>query len=222
MAVNTITTKLSGNLSGQTRTGALTPVPLATTLIDQDAHVQMTVTVEPTDILKLVCLPEDQGPLNTQQTLFLVQSDVAVQLRLNGVVELTFNLEPTAPLVIGGQPEVDQIEFTGIGATTAAVHITKIIGDATVPAISIGPGGGSNIPNILQEELVVAADGQTAFTLAGTPTGPVTIVVNGASYSELGGHFSVVGQNITWVNTPAPFFQLLTTYFVYAWYPGTP
>lgn len=198
-----IETRLTGNLTGVTNDGPLTPVPLGFTLIGQAAHSQFTVNVASTDVLKSVSLPTSPGGAGTAQTLLMIRSDQNTQVRLNGVPALHFSISQDGPLILPGLPEITQLEFTGIG-TTAKVFITKIVGTQTLPVPS---GGGAGVPvgGLRLENLGPATLGQTAFTLAATPTNPTAAVlfIDGVQTSSPT-FFTLSGTALTWLDA-APF-----------------
>lgn len=195
-----IEARLAGALSGQTEEGSLTPIDLAFTLLNQDAHAQLTATVAPTDVDKEICLPQQQGPPGTQQTMLLIKSDLDVQVKLNDIAQLTFALEAGGALVIPGQPEITNIKLTGIAATQAKVFITKIIGTSDLPIITPSPGGGGG--SFVLDKFTATA-GQTVFTLSQTPAdvNVVLLFVEGVEYSPPV-FFTVVGTTLTWLDVP--------------------
>ena len=194
-----IESKIAGLLTGATREGILTPVPLDFSLCNQDSHLQLTVVVEPTDTLKVIQLPVMSGGGSTAQTLLMLRSDQDFQVRLNATPELTFSVSANGPMVLPGLPEVTQLEFSGVAGVDAKVFITKLVGTQSLPA----PPATGNLPpagTFRMESLGTATAGQTAFTLPSTPTNPSAVVlfVEGIQYSESGGAFTVAGAVVTW------------------------
>lgn len=131
---NPIEVAISGNLAGVTRQGALTPVSLAYSMVGQEAHIQRSATVEPGDTIVGGQVDLDLsggGKASNVQTLFLVKSDLPVRFRLNGVVDLTFDItRPDGFFLLLGSPEVTQFQAESIvtPATDAHISITKILG----------------------------------------------------------------------------------------------
>lgn len=197
-----IETKLTGNLTGVTRDGPLTPVPLNFALINQAAHSQLTVVVAPSDVLKSVPLPTSQGGVAADQTFLMIRSDEDTQVRLNGVADLHFSITQDGPLILPGLPEVTQLEFTGIAGVDAKVFITKVVGTQTLP---VPPGGGAGVPvgGLRLENLGPATIGQTAFVLPSTPSNPAAalLLIEGIGYSSPT-FFTLSGTALTWLDVP--------------------
>jgi len=202
MPTNPIEATISGGLTGCTQQGLLTLVPFTFTLASQNAHNQLTVVVETSDVLKPVALPVSPGGAGTDQTLLLVQSDENVQVRLNGVVDLHFAISANGPMILPGLPEVTLLEFTGVAATNATVFITKVVG---TQALAAPPGGGAGIPvgGLRLEDIGPATLGQTAFVLPTTPSNPAAAVlfVKGVQYSNPT-FFTLSGTALTWLDVP--------------------
>jgi len=197
-----ITAKTTGNLLGSTCQGVLTPVPLNFSLTGQDAHVQQTFVVEPADALKFASLPLLSGSVGKKQTLFLLQTDTEVQVRLNSVIDRTYSLPAGGIMMLPGLPEVNHLEFTGIASTNATVFVTKIVGTQTLP---VPPGGASPpAPGALRtENLGPATIGQTVFALPSVPTNPLNAVlyVEGIGYISPT-FFTISSNSLTWLDVP--------------------
>lgn len=197
---DSIQSKLIGSLQGVTCQGALTPVPIKFILDEQDAHNQLTVVVEPTDINKLVVLPSMQGPAGAAQTLLMLSTDQNVQVRLNNIGDLTFSMSAAGPLVIPGLPDITQLEFTGIAGVEANVFITKIIGTQTLPVPPATPPipAGNNKLDTFSATL-----SQTVFNLSSTPTNPTATLffVEGVMYAGPS-FFTLIGTTLTWLDVP--------------------
>ena len=131
---NPIEVTISGNLAGTTRQGALTPIPLAYSMVGQEAHVQRSATVEPGDTIiggEVNLDLSGGGKAVDVQTLFLVKSDLPVRFQLNGNAALTFDItRPDGFFLLLGAPEVLNVQFesTVAPATDAHVYLTKILG----------------------------------------------------------------------------------------------
>jgi len=197
-----VTASLTGQVGGQTLGGVMSTVPFALSLVDQDDHFQTTVTVVASDVDKLICLPTGQGPAGSKQTLFLLTTDEDVQIKLNAVADLTFVLEAGGQFILGGLPEISQVELTGVATSVAKVTIVKWIGTSTLPEPVATPGSPVSIPHTLDN--FTATIGQTAFTLSKTPTQATTLLlfVEGVMYSVAGAFITVAGTTVTWLDIP--------------------
>ncbi len=134
-----INATLSGTLSGATKQGSLTSIPLAYTLDAQSGHVQNSATVEAGET-KVVSVPVNLGgavATPDPQTLLLVTCDVAnVSMRLNSLgtpVGPFIFPKAAGPLFIPGQvgspaASVSDIEIVNNGAQRATVSISAIFG----------------------------------------------------------------------------------------------
>jgi len=204
MPTNPIEAKITGGLTGCTQQGSLTLVPFNFSLLDQDAHTQMTVVVAPADVLKPAVLPVLPGGSGTAQTLLVLQSDTPVQVRLNGVVDLHFAIAANAPMILPGLPEVTTLEFTGVATTNATIFVTKLSGIQTLTA---PPGGGTGTiaGGLRLEDIGPATGGQTAFVLPSTPTNPdaAILYVEGVAYTSPS-FFTLSGTALTWLDTNPP------------------
>jgi len=197
-----IETRITGQLTGATREGMLTPVSLNFLLTQQDAHSQQTVVVEPGDVLKVVALPASPGGSGTAQTFLMIRSDQDVQVRLNGVADLAFSVSKNGPFVLPGLPEVTQLEFTSVVAVDAKVFITKVSGTQSLPAPS-GGGGGTPLGGMRLENIGSATIGQTAFVLPSTPSNPAAalLLIEGVGYTSPT-FFTLSGTSLTWLDVP--------------------
>ena len=127
----------SGNLSGATKQGALTPITVSFMLDAQSGHNQLSAQVEQGET-KVVALPINLGgPIASPdaQTFFLVTCDVAnVDISLNsaGAPVGPFNfVKPGGALLIPGQVgglPVSDVEIVNGGTQRATVSITAIFG----------------------------------------------------------------------------------------------
>ena len=128
-----IRTLLRGNLSGTTEGGALPFIPFELQLDDQDTHGHTVVTVEDGDTLKPCVLPVSPQQAGTKQTLFMMVSTGNVQVRLNGLADLTFAIGP-GPFILPGLPEITQVDFTSLVAAEVKVSVTKLFGTTLLVA----------------------------------------------------------------------------------------
>ncbi len=197
-----VTAKFSTALEGSTCQGQLSPARITLNLVDQDAHTQLTVVCEPGNAAKAVALPSAQGTAASAQTYFLLSTDENVQVRLNGVAELTYNITAGGFLGFSGQPEVSLVELTSIDDVNATVAISKVMGSDALPN---PPGGGAGSPagGLRLEDIGPAVASQTAFTLPSTPTNPAAAVlyVDGVQYSNPT-FFTIAGVTLTWLDGP--------------------
>jgi len=203
MVVTPVQVTFQGALQGATNEGAMTPVQFSALLNAQDVDTQMSVTVSPGDVNKLVDMPDNQGVASGKQVLFMMKSTQNVQFVLNGVPALTFAINAGFPFFIPGQPEVTQIEFTSLSATAAKVFITRVFGISTLPTIGAGGGGATGQ---LKINAYTATLAQTVFTLTTTPSNPTGLMffVEGLVYTAQSGFFTVVGTTVTWSGFSLP------------------
>lgn len=134
-----IAATLSGTLSGATKQGALTSIPLAYTLDAQSGHFQTSAQVEAGET-KVVSVPINLGgPVASPdpQTFLLITSDVAnVAIRLNtlGTPVGPFAFAQDAgPLFLPGQvgspaASVSDVEIVNSGTQRAVISISAIFG----------------------------------------------------------------------------------------------
>lgn len=197
--------KLSGSIQGSTIEGALTTISWLHTLTNQDVHLQLSTCIEQGNVDKLIVLPSGLGPSGAGQTVFVLKPDKDVQIRLNGLSNMIWNISGGAPFIIAGTPEVTQVEFTSIISETAKVFITKIMDTTALPA----PAGAPVPPSVGLythfETIGPATPAQTAFTLPTAPSNPanLVVIVDGVWYSVLNNFASVAGTALTW-NPAAP------------------
>ncbi|HET6493790.1 MAG TPA: hypothetical protein VFH61_00295 [Thermoleophilia bacterium] len=132
---------LSGSLSGSTKLGALTPIPIGYTLSAQGGHHQFSGTLEASET-KVITIPTNlAGPIATPQpmTLFFLTIDVAgVEVTLNsaGVPVGPFQFpQAGGPLVLPGQVgaapglPVADIQLLNNGTQRATYTVTAIYGN---------------------------------------------------------------------------------------------
>jgi len=195
-----IRTSVRASIGGNTEGGALAAAAYDFYLDDQDQHNQLTVTVEPGDVLKPVTLPTQPAEAGAKQTFFMLRTDGDIQVRLNDNTTLTFSIAANGLMVFSGLPEISRMEFSYVGAGTeeVKVHITKIIGDQLLPDPG-GPGGA--IGRV--EDKWAATIGQTVFTLTRAPEEPDSwpLFIEGVQYSSPD-FFTVSGTTLTWLDVP--------------------
>ena len=202
---SSIIAKFVTQINGSTRQGKISPASINFMLPNQDAHNQLSVVVEPGDVLKPIAMPIQQGGSGTAQTFFLISTDENVQIRLNGVAALTYNILKDGFFGFSGQPEVTLIEFTSIESSDANVFVSKIMG---LPALPIPPGGGAGSPagGLRLEDIGPAGVSQTAFALPSTPSNPNAAVLfaDGVEYSSPT-FFTISGSTLTWLDVAFTF-----------------
>jgi len=132
-----ICANFSGNLSGATKQGALTPITVSFVLDGQTGHNQLSAQVEQAET-KVLDLPTNLGgPVASPdaQTFLLITCDVAnVDISLNsaGVPVGPFNfVKPGGALLVPGQVgglPVSDVQIVNAGTQRAAVSVTAIFG----------------------------------------------------------------------------------------------
>jgi hypothetical protein len=197
-----ILAKFVSTIHGDTCQGKLTPSPVKLELPDQDVHTQMSVTVESGDVNKLIALPPTQGAAPSEQTFFFLTTTKNVQVRINGVTDMTFNIAEGGFWGYSGLPEIQQLEFSSLSGENAQVFITKLIGPQVLP---VPPGGGGGVPigSLRLEDIGPATLGQTLFTLPSVPTNPgdAVLFVEGVQYSSPA-FFTISSNDLTWLDVP--------------------
>lgn len=89
------------------------------------------------------------------------------------------------------------------GGVTIVTNPTSINFTAA-PVVDAGGGQadvGASSSLFETQEVFTATAGQTVFTLSSSPTQILEFFVNGVNYIE-GINFTVLGSNVTWLNTP--------------------
>ena len=195
--------KLVGNLQGSTTEGSLTAINWLFTLSEQDVHLQLSTCIEQGDTNKAVALPSGLGPSGAGQTLFLLKPDQDVQIRLNGVSAMTWNISGGAPFIIAGTPEIELVEFTSLVSEQTKVFVTKILDTTALPIPSGSPSSPVSGFYSVFENVGPASAAQTSFTLSTQPTDPnrLVVIVDGVWYSVIGGFATVAGTTLTWIPT---------------------
>lgn len=132
---------LSGNLSGNTKQGSLTTIPIAYALTAQEGHQQLSGTVAVGET-KVVAIPTNLAGPNASPaplTMLLVTLDVGgieVILNSGGVPVGPFQYpKPAGPLSLPGQVgaapgvPVADVSFQNLGSQVATFSITAIYGN---------------------------------------------------------------------------------------------
>ena len=134
MATNPIEIVLSGNVAGCTQDGSLSPILFGIQMTAQDAHAQLTVNLDNSDVAKAVALPAATaiGPTGgtPAQTLLVIKGDRSFDVSLNGGA--TYELRgPNAMLIISGGPDVTALSFDGASPLRAKIQVLKVVGTPT-------------------------------------------------------------------------------------------
>jgi hypothetical protein len=136
---NPISAILSGSLTGATKQGALTPVPLAYILDAQEAHHQFSGTVEVGETKPITIPTNLAGPVATprEQAIFIVTCDVpgvSITLNASGVAVGPFAYSKSAGVLLlpglVGSPAVpvSDISIVNSGTQRATFTVTAIYG----------------------------------------------------------------------------------------------
>jgi len=194
-----VRTSVRATIGGSTEGGALASKAYDFYLDDQDQHNQLSVTIEPGDVLKPVTLPVQPAESGAKQTFFMLRTDGDIQVRLNDNTDLTFSMHANGIMTFSGLPEIRKMEFSALPGQVGEVKafINKIIGATTLP----DPGSGGAIGRVVDK--FTATAGQTVFTLTREPEEADVwpLFIEGVEYDSPT-FFTVSGTTLTWLDVP--------------------
>lgn len=145
------------------------------------------------------------GILTGGATVSLLSEVVGILPIANGGTNSSIALTNDKVMIsVAGQIVESPITTQEINLLSGFTSVSQglINNDKLVTQGYVDDGIQATIPIATKELLTISANGQTAFTLSGTPSGDASfyLVLNGINYSIEGTHYNRTGNSLTWLN----------------------